>query len=231
VVAKEEPVYEQNIDEWRQVTGEWDEKVKAFQIEKDTARAMLQDTTLSEEEIARYQSLADSTIQKPDFTNIFPYQGASWDTVRAVADTFKVMFPNSRYLNKVKLLSNEFEIPAEEQETEVQPVEEAEGQIQPSEEGYFACEDINTELNLRTGMQNFLSSISLPEDTEIDSVVYEFKVSVRGIMEGFSLQTEDVPENVRNSIERAFQRMTFEPVMYEGEAVPAECQITFPIGN
>lgn len=231
LVAKEEPVYQQNISEWRQVTSEWNQKLKSFQIEKDTARAMLQDTTLSEEEIAQYQTLVDSTIQQPEFKDIFPYRGAGWDTVRAVADTFKVMFPDSRYLNKVNLLINEFEIPAEEEEPEVQPEEAPEDQVQPSEDGYYACEDIEAELNLRTGMQNFLSSLSLPEDHEIESIVYSFKVDVRGIMEGFTLQTEDVPENLQKSIERGFQRMTFEPVMYEGEAVPAECPVTFPIRN
>lgn len=231
-VAKEEPVYEQNISEWRQVTSAWKETQQSFQVEKDTARAMLQDTTLSEEEKAQYQAVVDSTIQQPDFKKIFPYRGAGWDTVRAVADTFKVMYPDSRYIKKVNLLMNEFKIPDEEkEEAQPEPEEENENRIEPSEEGYYTCKDIEAELNLRTGMQNFLSSLSLPEDTEIDSVVYEFKVSVRGILEGFTLQTEDVPENLRNSIERGFQRMIFEPVMYKGEAVPAECTVTFPIGH
>ncbi|MEX0845076.1 MAG: tetratricopeptide repeat protein [Balneolaceae bacterium] len=230
VAGKEDSVYKKNISEWRDVNQEWNQKITEFKVKQDTASSMLQDTTLTEEKRIEFQALRDSTLQEPDFTPIFPYRGAYWDSARAVADTFMVMFRDSKFRSKVSRLQSELTVPSEKME-EVAFEEEQESQIAENEEGYYKCQDLNTELEIRGGLQDFISNLNLPNNLGVDEITYLFKVNSRGIIDEYVLQTNEVPEEISREFERAFPRMNFEPVMNEGQAVAAECLFTFSIEN
>lgn len=231
MAGKESPEYQSRIDEWVSVNENWAQKVADFEAEKDTARKILNDTTLTESRQAGLEALVDSTLQKPEFIDLFPYRGAMWDSARAVADTFLVVFNNSDLISKVERVKKELTIPTEEKE-EIEAVAQPGPVAVPedSKEGYLSCLDINAELEIRGGMQNFLGRLKLPEITDTEQVTFLFRVNQRGIIDEYILRTEDVADDVINAFEEAFETgLSFQPVLSEGQAVAVECEISFPV--
>ncbi len=233
MAGKENPVYQSKISDWVERNEAWEQKRAAFEVEKDSANAALNDTTITENRRKELQVLIDSTLSRPDFADSFPYEGAMWDSARAAADTFLEMFQDSDYAGKVKRIKEELSVPVVE--SEIQPAEQpeiiAEEQTAPAE-GYTSCESIGEQLTVRGGMQAFLGKVTIPEDTEVNELTYLFRINRRGIVDEFVLETENAPSELVSAFEQGMQSgLSFEPVMSEGQAVSVECKLTFPVNN
>ncbi|HET8865826.1 MAG TPA: tetratricopeptide repeat protein [Gracilimonas sp.] len=207
--GKSDSLYSRKISDWMQIK---------------------QDTSLIESQMLEDLSLKDSTWDEQNISTSFPYVGASWDSARVVADTFLVMYPGSELHPGVILLKQELEMP--------ESLNEGVETSQPTEsdtvvsEGYLDCEDIGEELNVRGGLQQFLDGIDLTNTEIVTEIIYRFKVNQRGIIEEYILQTENADEEIKNKLEQGFERnLSFEAVLYQGQAVSMECNYTFPVGS
>jgi tetratricopeptide (TPR) repeat protein len=229
--GKKAPAYQKKFDELLSLNQEWDHKQKIFNTEKDSARKMLNDTTLTQEERSGYQALLDSTLTPPNFIAVFPYRGADWDSARAAADTFLVLFPKANLQPKVTRIKNELKVPQEKKK--IEPVEEPKPEMVADAGNYLSCKEVGGKLEIRGGMDSYMDTIQLPEnDAGLTEIIYVFKVNQRGIAEGHTLQTKEVPENIQAAFEQAFEKpLSFEPILYEGQAVAVECPVSFPLAK
>ncbi|MBD3616376.1 MAG: hypothetical protein HUJ22_07365 [Gracilimonas sp.] len=226
--GKKDSLYESRIEAWVNLNQSWEKTYAHFEAQKDSARALLQDASLSEERRLKYRSLIDSTLQQPDFSMVFPYKGTSWDSARAVADTFLVMFPNSDLAPKVERLTKELEAPKGMEGS----IDQFETINDETSSDYLNCNDIGKELSIRGGVQRFMENWEKVDAADIQEVTYHFKVNRRGIVEEYSLQTENLSEEFKAAFEQYIsQSLSFEPVLYQGQAVSLECDFTFPITN
>lgn len=229
--AKEDSMYQNKIKRWIKLNEEREAALKEFEALQDSARAMLDDTTVTRDHRVQYQGLMDSTLQKPDISNAFPYEGMYWDSARTVMDTFLEMFPDSKLQPRVVRLHQEIKYPeTEEKQVENKNKEGATAKI--THDGYKSCEDIREELTVRGGMQTFINRVNITGDYTINELRYHFKVNQRGIIEEYSLLTEEVPEALKNNFTQQIEgSLSFEPVLYEGQAISLACEVVFPVNR
>lgn len=233
MAGKEEPQYQSKIGDWVSINEKWDKNIDEFKVKKDSARAALNDTTLSEEQRSKFQSLIDSTLTPPNFVEAFPYRGANWDSARAVADTFLVVFQNSKLRPKVTRIKNELALPAEEKE-EIESEDELESsnEDEAATDGYLNCEYIEAQLEIRGGMQSFMRKIELPSEIGVLELSYLFRVNQRGVVDEYELRSEGASEELVSEFKAAIdESLSFEPVLNDGQAVSVECMVNFPLKN
>lgn len=233
MAGKENPIYGSKIDDWVKLNENWEEKKEALRVKQDSARSALNDTTLTEEQRSEFQAVIDSSISAPNFIEAFPYRGATWDSARAAADTFLVVFSNSKLKPKVTRLKNELAVPGENKEEVVEQEQvNADLEEDQTQDGYLNCQDIEADLEVRGGMQSFLSRLQLPEEVEVSEMSYLFRVNQRGVVDEYVLQTESESRELVSAFKAAIDEyLSFEPVLNEGQAVAVECIVNFPVQN
>ncbi|MEX0723816.1 MAG: hypothetical protein WD053_08055 [Gracilimonas sp.] len=228
--AKKDSAFDNKMEIWIESKRERNENFNEFKATQDSASIMLQDTTITEEQRSAYQTMTDSTFEEPDLSEVFPYRGEYWDSTRAIIDTFLEMFPDSGLQPRVTRLNTEFQIPDETmQDQDPETDEEV-----PSMDGgdYLNCDEIGEQLAVRGGIAQFMGNINIREQQEIEELRYLFRVNQRGVPDEFTLLTENVGEDLKQEFDQQIQEsLSFEPVLYEGQAVALECEITFPINN
>lgn len=228
--------YQSKMDAWVNNQNRWEARLNKFQVEQDSIRQILNDTTLaiSAEDSSSYQALIDSTLEKPDFSDDFPYKGAYWDSARITTDSFLETFQSSDLRPKVERLQNELRLPQND-ETEDQMVEGTEPEqteMSAAEEQYVSCQDLDQSLEVRGGTSRFLEQISIPDGLEINEITYLFRINQRGIIDSYELRSENAPEELTTTFANMFDRgLAFEPILNNGQAVAIECEITFPLEN
>lgn len=230
-LAKEDSSYQNKLNRWIQLNEEHEAASEKFETMQDSAETMLEDTTLTEDQRSEYQSLVDSTFQKQDISDAFPYEGMYWDSARTVIDTFLEMFPDSELQPRVARLHRELQLTETEQE---QGANENEGKPtpEPSNDGYLSCDDIGEELAVRGGMEQFINGVNISGDFDINELRYHFKVNQRGIVEEYRLLTEEVPEALEDTFAQQIEEaLSFESVLYEGQAISLACDVVFPING
>lgn len=219
------------IQRWDSLKVAWEEARSNFRIMQDSARLMLRDTSLSQEKRNDYQALVDSTISSPNLSGSFPYRGELWDDARRMAEIFLEWFDYSSLKPRVIRLRNELKMP-DEGLRRMSPNEQPGPVISTPVEGYRSCKDLSQPLEIRGGMQRVLNAIQIPEELSVDSITYNFKVNTRGIAVAYDLRTKNIPDNVDQAFRNAFDKsLTFEPVLYQGQAVAVECELSFPVTN
>ncbi|MEX0719926.1 MAG: hypothetical protein WD511_01890 [Balneolaceae bacterium] len=229
-VGKQDSLYEEKVDSWIKENEKWEEQQETFQVQKDTAQAMLQDTTLTEAERAELTAMADSSLIHPDFTLIFPYTGEKWDSARSAIDVYLETFQNTKYSKSVSKLQEELKLSGEK----ISGMDKAE---EPELEadtisGYTSCNELEAELEVRGGMDQFIASLNLPEQSASSEVTYGFLVNQRGIIDEYTLITELIPAEITDEFEAAFESaLSFEPVLHEGQAIAVQCELAFPLEN
>lgn len=230
-VAKEDSGFQENMSRWIQLNEGLEAEIDEFESLQDSANAMLQDSSLTEDQRSEYQSLADSTFQKPDMLDAFPYEGMYWDSARTVMDTFLEMFPDSERQPRVARLHKELQRPeTEEEREESEPEEDSTADV--SSDGYRSCEDIGEELSVRGGLQQFINGVNITDDYDITELRYHFKVNQRGIVEEYDLLTDDVPEALAGVfVQQIEESLSFESVLYEGQAISLACDVVFPVNR
>lgn len=226
-VAKEGEIYQTNYTNWINQKQSWDQEYKNFKILQDSAKISLRDDSLSESKKIELKQLADSTLEEPDFSDLFPYRGEYWDKARINLDLFISNFRNSKLLPRVKVLKNELQKPVDN-EALSQGNPELENEVATSNENLF-CSEIEPTPLIRGGLDDFLSKIEYGT-TVNDRIIYLLTVNQRGVVEKYSVASEDVDENVERSFNSAIENsLTFEPLIIEGEAVQFQCKFQFPL--
>lgn len=225
------------IDRWYLDKNLWDTKKSKLDALKDSARSVLADTTLSERESNYWQSIADSTLQEPDFTEIYPFRGGYWDSTRSVLNYIDANYASSRVKPRVDRLQESLRPPDPKKPDTLSTQETGlpgTGNENLSDEGKISdCTDLNVTPEIEGGIEVFLSKVVYPQWT--DGVVMkgdiEFELIIRE--SGEVVSYEQVSRMSRTGIPQAFEQaiemeLRFEPFSLE-EADLMRCTVTFPI--
>src|SRR5690606_19842747 len=108
------PGYNASIKQRVEVKRRWQAKQAEFSLRQDSAKIMLNDTTLTPELQLEFVQLVDSSLAEPDFSEYFPYYGVHWDSTRSAIDLYLTRFPDSKYDDHVSILKRELELPEKE---------------------------------------------------------------------------------------------------------------------
>ncbi|GAB5407965.1 MAG: hypothetical protein BalsKO_03300 [Balneolaceae bacterium] len=228
LIAKQDSVFISELEIWNQENQSWKNQKSKFSKEQDSARVFLSDSTIAQEDSLYYEGLLDSVLTEPDFSSIFPYVGEQWDSTRSKLDMFISEYPQSSLKKtSVTRLRSEFEIPKEEsmeeETTEVMSEEDKEAK-------YLSCDDIDQNVFIRGGEQNFLNSISIPEGVQESEISFLFFINFRGIIDEFKLASDTRNQELIDSfIKTIDETVSFEPVLVNGEAIPVSCEVEFRI--
>ncbi|TVQ07999.1 MAG: hypothetical protein EA364_15960 [Balneolaceae bacterium] len=195
---------------------------------RDSAAVVLADTALTEQQIEYWTALRDSTLSEPDFSDLFPYTNAKWDSARVILAEIPARFPGFAKNNRVNALLNEIRLPDGS-------IEEAPKEIVPIADGVYSCEDLGTEPVLQGGLRSFLivSGInSILYENEISKATFRYKLTIGPEGRIRNIQMLDEPDEfgvnevVMNIVRN---QATFEPISYNEERVVAVCEFNLVV--
>jgi len=242
IVAKNTESYQKNVDQWFKANNNWEQKKRAFQQKKDSANTVLQDTTqqISEEKQTRLVELQDSTLQKPDFSEHFPYQGAKWDSTRKLVNQYTKLYSNNTRADYMKVLKDELEIPSalkeEQQEDEANGEKNEQNVIKEEndENKVYRCSELGKTPEVVGGMYNFANSIKYPDALRSLSLAgelpYEVTINVEGLVEEAEFAGQKSGTNIEEVIKEALlNKIRFKPITREEQPVKAKCNINVPV--
>ena len=242
IVAKNTESYQNNVDKWFEAKRQWQERKNAFEQHKDSVHSVLQDTTkeISEEKRASLMQFQDSTLQKPDFTEYYPYQGAEWDSTRKLVRQFATSYSSHNRAEYLKVLKSELKVPAalKEQQEEAQAdgnTESASSVIQSKgEEKLYSCSELEQTPEVVGGMDDFANSIKYPDAIRILSLAGELPYNVvinrEGLVESAEFTGQKSGTNIEDVIKEALlNKIRFKPIIREEQPVKAKCDIEVPI--
>lgn len=225
------------IDRWYLDKNLWEAKKNELEVLKDSARVVLSDTTLSERELNYWQSVSDSVLQEPDFTDVYPFHGGYWDSTRSILNYIDTNYTSSSVKPRVNRLKQSLQPPDPKKPDTLNIAEadsvKSDGDSLPGEELISDCSDLNIIPEIDGGMEAFLSKVVYPQWT--DGVVMrgdiEFELIIRE--SGEVVSYEQVSRMSRTGIPQAFEQaietdLRFEPFSLE-EAELMRCTVTFPI--
>lgn len=218
------------LSEWTQKQEEIEQERSRFNALQDSARVMLGDTTLAEEEAEYWQQISDSTFAEPDLMSEFPFQGTYWDSTRSVLNYIESYYASSKVMPRVQILKQTIEKPSTPVEEE-QPDEAAEDPEDTGDAEVMQCSDLGIRVNIDGGKDAFMDSVSFPSWTQEISMrgelTYLFTVEPDGSVSGYEqvsrMDRSGIPQAVENAIERLLQFNA------TGSDTPVECTETFPI--
>ncbi len=227
--GRQDTIYKENFDKWNEVKKEFLNRKTEFLALKDSLKIQIQDTSLTDAEILKLQSVIDSTLTEPDYSELFPYYGDNWENARNIINLFLTNFGNSKLSTRVQILKEELAKPkVEEAEVEQNPeLESTDKQI--TDESVIACTELGNPPQIRGGIENFMESMDNFE-TEETSITYTIQINQRGIVEGLNLVSDISNERIINNYNGAIrENLVFEPVLENGQAVSVTCNYTFPV--
>lgn len=227
-LAKAEPGFSSRLKNWIQKHEEWDMKVEAFNAIQDSAEVMLSDTTITTEQREQLLALVDSSLASPVLSDYWPYEGEFWDSTRTATAYFLTNFSGNHHYSKAEKLSKELAIPENAKEAEVEESVDETESTAGLKSDYLNCEQLDEKPLIRGGMNSFLSGIKLPE-SDLSQIYFRFYINRRGLIDDFILITEDVPDKLKSAFTDAFETLTFEPALVNGEAAAVQCTISFPL--
>ncbi len=238
-LATQNQNYVEKYSSWVQQKEKWQQNQDSLSKQQEDARIAIQDTSISQQQVSYFQSIIDSTLEQPDFNLYFPYEGAYWDTARINLDLYLLYFKNTELAPRVRLLKQELEVPKPKEPE--QDLSEQSSNETPAEESKEiselpSCSELEQKLIIRGGMEAFTGSIELSEPQKIalidKEIVYLFVLNTRGGIEDYSLLTEFLDPSIKSAIEEAIEeRLVFEPVLVNGQAVQVQCEYTFIFAN
>lgn len=240
--AKKDSVYHNNAQKWFSSKEKWNKKQQHLKAQKDSARTLLQDTTvtLNDEKRAFWQSVLDSSLTKPDFSEHFPYQGALWDSTRNTLSTLTQKYPNFNKIEQARLLQSELKVPEAIKQKSVATEPESAGQNMNSdstsvvEQKIYSCEELGISPKVIGGLESFAQSIDYPPVMRSLSLSGELPYSVvinkEGLVEKVSFTGQQSNTRIEEVITVALQKsISFQPILKEGNPVKARCSIKVPI--
>lgn len=245
--GRRDSLYQSRAGAYQQLKAGEDIRRNAFSQLRDSVTTILNDSTitLTDSLKTEYSALKDSAWKPINYDEVFPYYGAAWDSARKGISLFKERFSNSPPARKVLKLDEEISLPELEEPVDTDAdsltmTADSTGMMEevPADslsapeaiDGYYNCEEIDAPMTIRGGMENFMAGLNLPENPAIGEISFRFKVNRRGIVDDHELLTQNPPNNIRQSFILGFDEgLAFEPVLYRGQAVAVDCEITFPL--
>ena len=251
--ARRDSIYTQKAEKWFNAKNEWEQKQKKLQAEKDSARAALQDTsiTLTDEKRSFWQSVLDSSLTKPDFSEHFPYQGALWDSTRATLSRLVKNYSTFNNIEQARLLQSELKVPESlikkaEAKADIDTDSDSTAKAQPADNAMIAdstgaadntiysCNELGTSPKVLGGLDRFAQSIDYPPVLRSLSLSgelpYELLINEKGLVDSVEFTGQASNTNIENVVKSALEnKISFEPITIDGEPVKARCTIKVPI--
>lgn len=226
------------VQHWFEQQENWSERQKEFAELKDSASAVLPDTTLAEPERNYWQQIADSTLSEPDFRSLFPFEGTYWDSTRSVLNTIENRYASSSVMPRVRILQQTLAPPAistpEEPvpdssaaETEA-PADSTMGNIMTEAE-IMPCADQYPDLTVRGGIEQFMESIEYPNWANNTTLEGEIVYTLTITPEGEVTDYEQASRMDRSGIPQIFEQAIETGLMFEptGQNAPIRCNYSF----
>ncbi len=227
---------ERIIEQWFERKQEIKDQKIEFNALKDSASVMLNDTTITEDQMQKWRSISDSTFTAPDITDEFPFEGAYWDSTRSLLEAVAGSNSNTDTGTGAKMLLNSIERPKSAADTSSESESEFEKETFPGTDEliYFEqtlCEELGLIPDVEGGLDGFMSRIQFPEWTQNLSmrgeVAYIFVINNKGEIEEFSqisgMDRSGIPQSIEENLEKEFQ---FLPVDSNENVT---CKYIFPI--
>lgn len=230
--AKNQPGFNEAIGEWYEKQKAFESQKEEFQALKDSAQVMLSDTSLTEQQQQRWQQIADSTLAEPDFSDVFPFEGAYWDSTRSVLQQIEKQYSASKIMPQVQILRETLSKPASDSVMTIDSLS-ADTALEQADQGqteYPRCTELGINLDLNGGIEAFMNSLSYPSWTEDVSIrgelEYLFTIGPDGTVQYYEqlsrMDRSGLPQSVEAGIEN---NLRFIPPQSE-EAV--QCTVVFP---
>ncbi len=233
--ARIESDNQQIIQQWFDKQNEVTRLQKEFKALQDSSAVMIADSTLSENEMQFWQNIADSTFTTPEFSELYPFEGAYWDTTRAILTRIETYYASSSLMPAVTNLQQALKkpvLPDTEIDSEFSEDESFE-LITPEHDDFEerSCEDLGLVMDFEGGVQAFMRSITFPSWTESISmrgeVIYQFTIEPDGTIAEYEqlsqMDRSGIPQSIENAID---QLLRFEPHQQDSAV---QCNFTFPI--
>jgi hypothetical protein len=165
--GRNQPGFDEQIRLWFNEQQKIESKRNQFEELKDSARVMLADTTLSEEQHQYWQQIADSTFQAPTTTEVYPFEGAYWDSTRSILQRIENEYSASTVMPQVQVLQETLARP-ETESPEVSDSAPVEEQVitENKRREYPRCEDAGITMKIEGGIDSFMNTLTYPEWTE-----------------------------------------------------------------
>lgn len=226
------------VQQWFEQQENWDKRQKEFAELKDSAAAVLPDTTLAESERNFWQQISDSTLSEPDFHSIFPFEGTYWDSTRSVLTAFEDLYASNSLMPRVRALQQTLAPPAVKMpeviapdssalETAV-PADSTAGDFMP-ETDITPCTEQYPDLTVRGGIEQFMEMIEYPDwamNTTLEGeIVYTLTITPEGEVTGY----EQASRMDRSGIPQIFEQAIETGLMFEptGEDESIRCNYSF----
>ncbi|MGM0588265.1 MAG: TonB family protein [Bacteroidota bacterium] len=248
-VGKEQPYYQNHISDWLIQHARWDSTEHHLAQLQDSLQAQIQDTTITLSDSVRssYQQIIDSTLNKPDFSDSFPYLGSAWDSARVVLDTLTVRyidnggnvvqrdnqpitFPSltEPLKGRVQRLQGELQIP--------QPLQKELNAQDTTKQQVFDCEELDVQLQMRGDVQVFADSIRYPEALQGMTLSGEVNVSLVVDEKGNVIEAQPTDRSSNLGLEESVVKALldhgrFQPITHpeKGTPISVRCGYTVPI--
>jgi len=251
--GKNDSLFTNRYKKWYTAKEEWQYKKSSFQIVKDSASVILQDSsgTLSSERKNYWLNLADSTLPEPNLDKYYPYKGTTWDSARSAIDAFVTNFKKHPEYEEVIILKNELKLPEKKEEgvpgqnqqiaqQNKNPERQNNNKIRPSditpaeEIPVFTCVELKTRPAVIGGKEKFFNSIEFPEEIQAlsmsGSLPYEVVINQKGTVDSVTFLGANSGTNLENIVKDAMlESLRFKPLMMDGKPVKAKCKIAMPI--
>ena len=211
-----------NITKYNEEINTYKQKEQLFRIQQDSANIALADTSLSKEDSVYWRSILNSKLEAPSYDQHFPYNGAYWDSVRSNIKLYQDTFPEGVNLEQVQLLSNELKPPEKEV---VESIDESQ-----ESSPFYSCTDIEITPKIAGGKDQFLASLKDEDVVLLSDFVLNFQISEKGDIVSYRIispenQSSEFIDRLESVID---DYLLFEVTMYEGSAIPIQCDITLP---
>lgn len=227
--AKKDSAFTGKSSAWNQMNQAWLNQKNSLKSEQDSVKISLTDSSLTKADSLYYVELLDSTLTRPDFVSVFPYEGGHWDSTRSKIEFFLSEYPQSSLRERVQRLRDEFEVPIKEHATEEQETRNSVNKSTQQKE-YLSCDDIDQNVFIRGGNESFLKLVEIPENVPENEISFLFYINIRGIIDEFKLSSETRNQELIEAFIKAIDEyVSFEPVLVNGVASLVSCEVIFPI--
>ncbi len=227
---------ERIIEQWFERKQEIREEEAKFNALKDSARVMLQDTTMADEQMENWSALSDSLFTPPDTIGEFPFEGAYWDSTRSLLESIAAINSGSEIgISAIKLLET-IEQPESVRDTTSKEEGNAGDEVFSGTDDLIdaepaLCGDAGLVPDIEGGVEGFMSRVQFPEWTQSLSmrgeVAYIFVVTNDGQIEEFTqisgMDRSGIPQSIEENLVNEFQ---FLPIDTDEKII---CKYVFPI--
>lgn len=222
------------VQAWFEQNENWTEQQQEFEALKDSAATALADTTLAETERTYWQQIADSTLSKPDFHSIFPFEGTYWDSTRSVLTTIENRYASSSLMPRVQVLQQTLAPPEIKVPENVVPPDSSAAETAPSDStaaaaGSMLCSDLYPDLAIRGGIGRFQESIEYPDWATRTTMQGELVYTLSITPDGNVAEYEQVSRMDQAGISQVFEQAIEENLQFEptGQDNVIECNYIF----